>query len=72
MTDIANEDWRQIAEQVCKETDSSKMTLLVDQLCAELDRQESGVRELRAASYAQPTPSVLGPARVQSFTSSAF
>ena len=41
MVDLANGEWRQIAEQASAETNPAKMMILVRQLCAELDREES-------------------------------
>jgi hypothetical protein len=41
LIDLENRDWRSLAEQVSTETNPSKMTLLVDQLCAAFDRKES-------------------------------
>jgi hypothetical protein len=32
-----DQEWRSIAEQVSRETDSAKLTILVDRLCRALD-----------------------------------
>jgi hypothetical protein len=40
MIDLDNGNWRVIAEQASTEEDGPKMMLLVEQLCAELDREE--------------------------------
>ena len=34
-----DQEWRSIAEQVSTETDSAKLTVLVDRLCRALDEQ---------------------------------
>jgi len=33
----SNEEWKKIAEQITKETDSAKLTMLVKQLCEAFD-----------------------------------
>jgi hypothetical protein len=39
MSDRNRKDWREIAEQASAEENPAKMMLLVEQLCAELDRE---------------------------------
>lgn len=39
MVDLDNGNWREIAEQASAEENPSKMMLLVEQLCVELDRE---------------------------------
>ena len=39
MVDLENGNWRAIAEQASAEENPGKMMLLVEQLCAELDRE---------------------------------
>jgi hypothetical protein len=39
MVDLDNGNWREIAERASAEENPTKMTLLVEQLCAELDRE---------------------------------
>jgi hypothetical protein len=39
MVDLDNGKWRAIAEQASAEENPAKMMLLVEQLCAELDRE---------------------------------
>jgi hypothetical protein len=39
MVDLNKGDWRAIAEQASAEENPAKMMLLVEQLCAELDRE---------------------------------
>jgi hypothetical protein len=45
--DPENGDWRKIAEQASAETNPSKMTILVRELSAALDREESASLQLQ-------------------------
>lgn len=45
-------DWQSVAEQVCKETDSEKLSNLVSQLCRALDERN----QKSQSNVAGPTP----------------
>lgn len=48
---LGDGDWRSIAEQISKETDPAKLTILVEKLCCALD----GERRAKFQSAAAPT-----------------
>jgi hypothetical protein len=41
MVDLDAGEWRNIAQQMSLEMDSTKLAILANQLCAELDREEA-------------------------------
>jgi hypothetical protein len=41
MINLDDGEWRNIAQQLVLETDSTKLAILANQLCAELDREEA-------------------------------
>jgi hypothetical protein len=46
MVDLGGGDWRAIAEQASAEENPTKMMLLVEQLCAELDRKANLMKRI--------------------------
>ena len=44
MIDLDGGEWRDIAQQLVMERDSTKFAILANQLCAELEREEAALK----------------------------
>jgi hypothetical protein len=58
---LENQDWRSIAELICKEKDRAKLLILVEKLCCALD----GERREKSQSAAIPTGNDSQPTTTQ-------
>ena len=49
-SNVGDPDWRTLAEQASKETDATKLTELVDQLCKALDVESQRKKALHSCA----------------------